>query len=141
MATHRVVVLADPGRLLDEKNLPAPAGLNCIHVSTGYEAAAELLVEPSMALVVELSSIAGKHLKLLEVARRCGVDVFGVGALPAELSSDDLSGVRLVSRKDLPELLARSARQGGEPKVRLQPRHTAGQYDTTPTQTDRSHPS
>lgn len=96
---------------------------------SGYEAAAELLAAPAAALVVDLRLLAGKHLRLLEIARSLDVEVLAVGSLPIGMTAEDLSGVRLIARRDLPGLLqalARSPRRdeamGGFPdKAPVQP--------------------
>jgi hypothetical protein len=77
-----------------------------IRVHSGYEAAAELLIAPADALVIELACLQAPHLKLLEIARSKGVKLLGVGQFPANLTSDDLSGVRLISLADLPAAIA-----------------------------------
>ena len=58
------------------------------------------------ALVIELACLSVAHLKLLDIARNKGVELFGVGQLPTAMTSDDLSGVRLISLTDLPEAIA-----------------------------------
>jgi len=117
----RVVVLAaaggghdlPPARATDEA-AEAPK-LQCIHVVSAYEAAAEILVAPTLALVADLRLVAGRHLRLLEIARQMAVEVLAVGAVPAGLTGEDLSGVRLSSRADLAAALARLAGEYEEP--------------------------
>lgn len=102
---RRVVVLArPPGRdvLALQKQTPA---IEVIGVSSGYEAAAELLVQPVCGLVIELDCLTERHVGLLRIARAEHVEIFGMGSFPAHLQAQQLSGVRLVSQEDLPELL------------------------------------
>lgn len=86
----------------------------CVRVSSPYEAAAELLCAPTAVLVVELWLLSRRHLPLLALAREMEVDVLGVGALPADLTADELAGVRLTSANELAHEVARSARRWAE---------------------------
>ena len=84
-----------------------PDSLQLVQVSSAYEAAAEVLCAPSLALVIELGALTRRHLGLLEVARGLDLEMIGVGALPAGMSAADLSGVRLVAAEALGESLRR----------------------------------
>jgi len=101
----RIVVLSQDASLAWPTAAPGEP-VAFAHTSSGYEAAAELLAAPTTALVIDLRFLAGRHLKLLEVARDLGVAVFGVGSLPIGMTAEDLSGVRLVARRDLPQAVA-----------------------------------
>jgi hypothetical protein len=92
--------------------------LETVRVATAYEAAAELLAAPTAALVVDLRLVAGLHLRLLAVARQMGAEVLAVGAVPAGLTAEDLSGVRLMARSALAKTLAdlRGAPAGQSPR-------------------------
>jgi len=105
MNEHRVVILARDGELASPN--PQTLGLNVTFVRAegGYEAAAELLAHPAMALLIDLPCLTPRHRKLLHVARQLGVEVLGVGAFPPGLSAGDLSGMRLISMNDLPATL------------------------------------
>lgn len=103
----RVVVLASDAGALAQ----CPTPLQCIRVASPYEAAAEILAAPTAALVVDLRLVAGRHLRLLEIARQMEVELLAVGAVPPGLTSEDLSGVRLTARADLPAVLARLAQE------------------------------
>jgi len=46
-------------------------------------------------------------MRLITIARQCNVEVLGVGAIPPKISIEQLSGVRLVSNKDLSAEAAR----------------------------------
>ncbi|MDY6913489.1 MAG: hypothetical protein SVT52_03415 [Planctomycetota bacterium] len=87
-----------------------PRLTGCVHVSSAYEAAAELLAAPTAAMVVDLQMLSLRHLRLLKIAREMDVEVLAVGSLPAGLTAEQLSGVRLVSIDDLPNVLTRLAR-------------------------------
>jgi hypothetical protein len=126
MGEHRVVVLAGDNGL----NLPGPESLGVdleyVYVNNGYEAAAELLVDSPLALVIDLPCLTVKHRKLLYVAREVGTEVLGLGSFPAGLSAEDLSGMRLISLSDLTGLLKAAAekadsRASDNGSVRLAP--------------------
>ena len=82
-------------------------GVRFVRAPTPYDAAAEILSAPTAALVVELRLLRGRHLRVLEIARQMDVEVLAVGTVPGGLTSEDLSGVRLTARGDLPEVLFR----------------------------------
>jgi len=88
----------------------------CVRVVTAYEAAAEILAAPTAALVIDLRMLTPRHVRLVALARRMEVEMLGFGPLPRNLSSDDLSGVRLVSREQLPAVL-RQLTQASEPRA------------------------
>ncbi len=109
LAGPRVVILC---REIAGREIGAvPDDIACVRVHTAYEAAAELLAEPAAAVVVELGALTRRHLRLLEIARQTGTEMLGVGAVPAGLTTADLSGIRLVA----PELLAESLLRQAQP--------------------------
>lgn len=75
--------------------------VECVSVASPYEAAAEIIAEAAMAIVVDLRLMAPRHLRLLQIARERGAEVLAVGGIPAGLTAEDLSGVRLTARADL----------------------------------------
>ena len=77
--------------------------LECVVVGSAYEAAAELLAAPTVAMIVDLKLLTARHVRLLEIARQMGMEMLGVGTLCSAMAADQLSGLRLVSRADLPE--------------------------------------
>ena len=81
------------------------AGVECVRISTAYEATAELLAAPAAVLVIDLRTIHRRHLRLLRIARQLNVEMLAMGTLPSGLAADDLSGVRLLARADLPAVL------------------------------------
>jgi len=81
--------------------------LQWIPVSSSYEAAAEILSAPTEAIVVDLTILSKGHMKLLDVARQMGTEVLAVGAIPTGLTSEDLSGVRMISKAGLTDMLRR----------------------------------
>jgi hypothetical protein len=130
MGDHRVIIFTRDVRLSQSGGAGVKFAAHYVYVESGYEAAAEILAEPALALVIDLSCLTPPHRKLLRVAREAGVEVFGVGSLPAGMSAEDLSGVRLISTGDLPDLLARTAespaaRRPAQPTVRLAPAKAA----------------
>lgn len=100
MARRRVVLLS-PGDSPTPTAPPPDDSLEFVAVSSGYEAAAELLASQAAALVVDLSMLTGPHLKLLEIARARNVDLYGLGSFPPGLSAEDLRGMRMVARSEL----------------------------------------
>ena len=93
-----------------------------------YEAAAEILSAPAAALVIDLRLLSPRHARLLEIARRLDLEMLAVGALPVSMSSEDLSGIRLVSRRDLPAALATAAR----PRPQMAPIQAEAPRDQAP---------
>ncbi len=85
-------------------------GVECVRVASAYEATAEILAASTGVLVVDLRLVRGRHLRLLEIARRMNVEVLAVGTVPPDLTSEDLSGVRMMARADLPEAMQRLAK-------------------------------
>jgi len=88
------------------------AAYQCAGTSGPYEAAAELLAGPVLALVLDLRCLTPRHLRLLSIARENHVEVLAVGSLPFGITTTDLSGVRLTAVNDLPDELRRLARVG-----------------------------
>ena len=125
MGEYRIIILSRDGEFL----LPASQHLDpdakCIQADNGYEAAAELLAGPALALVIDLSVLTQTHQKLLHVARHVGAEVLGVGTFPSEFSADDLSGMRLIAREELPRslqaIVARAKAEAPEATHRLAP--------------------
>ncbi len=72
-------------------------GIELVRVPSGYEAAGELLAAPAAALVVDLGRITPDHAPLLDLARRLELPVIGFGTVSADLSSAQLSRLRLVT--------------------------------------------
>lgn len=108
---RRVIVLS-PDAAADRRQLAQleHAGIQCIRVATGYEAAAELIAAPSIALVIDLRLLGPRHLRLLQIARDLSVEMLAVGAVPPSMTPEDLSGLRLMSREALSgQLLAVAA--------------------------------
>lgn len=104
-----------------------PERVRYVHFSSAYEAAAEILVGSADALVLDLRSLSGRSLRLLEVARQSNVEILGIGAVPAGIDADQLSGLRLVALHDLPAALGKlSAPPAGALEgVRLAPAKAA----------------
>ena len=111
----RVVVLSrDPALGLRLADACAP-GVEMVRVPSGYEAGAEILAAPTAAMVVDFRAMARGDTGLLTVARRMGVELFGVGPLPARMSAEDLSRLRLLSLADLPAAIAERTAPSEEP--------------------------
>ncbi len=106
LADARVVVLCGPRVEGPPSELK---DVQTVYVPTAYEAAAEMLAAPTVALVADLRLVGRRHLRLLAIARQMGVEVFAVGVVPTGLTGEDLSGVRMIALADLPEALRRLA--------------------------------
>ena len=114
------VVSHDPALGADLAGLCA-ARVELVRLHSGYEAAAEILAAPVAALVIDFRAMARPHPGLLDIARRMNVEMFAVGALPAQLSADDLSRVRLISRADLAGQIAQLAAASAPPPAAAAP--------------------
>jgi len=96
-----VVILATEAGLAKlDPNAFSFANISHVHVFSAYEAAAEVLRQPTLALVVELRVLGSRNLGLLKIARDMNVEVLAFGSIPKSLSGGQLSGVRLVSAED-----------------------------------------
>ena len=77
-------------------------GIDLIRVGSAYEAVAEMLCEPAAGFVIDLRLLGTGGLGSLEIARQRGVEMLATGMVPSGLTAEDLSGVRLLARRDLP---------------------------------------
>jgi len=76
-----------------------------VRVTSPYEAAAELLVEVPIAVVIDLRCLTPGDLPLIEMTRQRSLEVLAVGSVPSGITTTDLSGVRLSARDHLSALL------------------------------------
>ena len=100
----RVVVLSrDPslGVCADGER----AEVACVRAASAYEAAAEILAAPAAMLVVDLPSLGKRNARLVEIARQMGLEIVGVGRLPAGMEAAQLAGVRLMGRDELDQAI------------------------------------
>ncbi|MCD4824219.1 MAG: hypothetical protein K8S55_06395 [Phycisphaerae bacterium] len=144
MADYRVVLLASEGELLPQTPEENDTGIEYIYAPSGYEAAAEVLADPAMALIVDMPSLSAEHIKLMEIARSRGTELIGVGGFPAGLSVDDLSGMHLVAMNQLPEFLQKMTSQtqaapSGDDSVKLAPAKSAKQHTGRQKNRRKSH--
>lgn len=116
-SVRRVVVLSRDRGFAELQGGAAPASEQIVRVPNGYEATAEILAEDAAALLIDLRALGSRHLRLLEVARETGVEMLVVGTMPAGMSSDVLSGARLLARSDLPDTIGRIVGEEMRPKV------------------------
>ena len=131
---YRVVILAGGEELLASDSETFQAGVELHYASSGYEAAAEILAEPTDALLVDLSCLEKNHLKLLDLARKESVELLGMGngGFPDGFCADDLNGMRLGSATLIREnILTLAGQKNGqaisaEPKIKLAP----GKYES-----------
>ena len=130
---YRVVILASKGELPRDPEM-VRGGVECVYLSSPYTAAAEFLAEPADALVINFSVFEKKQLKLLDLSRREGLELFGIGngRFPEGFCADDLNGIRLGSAELIRDNILTLARNknsspaSSEPKVPL----SAGKYET-----------
>jgi hypothetical protein len=115
LSTRVVVLSPDAAGASQEAADLRDQGVEVVRVTTAYEAAAELIAAPAAALVVDLRLLGPRHLRLLTIARESQVEILAVGGLPPGMNSEDLSGVRLTSRADLPATLKKLT--GGCPAI------------------------
>ena len=108
-SVRRVVVLSRDAAFAELQDRRFDTNGRVLRVPSGYEAAAEILAEPTAALVIDLRALSGRHLRLLEVARAAGVEMLLVGPIPSGADSDAFGGARLVARSDLPAAIRRIA--------------------------------
>ncbi|MHC4984996.1 MAG: hypothetical protein ACYTFO_02445 [Planctomycetota bacterium] len=78
-------------------------GRPCAVVATGYEAAAEVLVDPPGDVIVDASMMARDDRALIELARRAGASVWRMGLC---LAGTDLTGVHPIEPGQLGEALS-----------------------------------
>ena len=116
---RRVVILTR-----DSLFCAPPAGqavaYEMIRVPTAYEAAAEIMAAPAMALVIDLRAMSMRHARLVEIARRMDVEILATGVLPAGMDSEVFSGIRLVAALDrlaaaVPAIPAKTAEEPSAP--------------------------
>lgn len=102
----RVIVLSGGSSFAADELADIDAAC-CTRVSGPYEAAAEIMAQTPAALVIDLRGFSASHVRLVDLARREGTETLAVGSLPRDVGADELSGVRLVSRRDLTWALRR----------------------------------
>lgn len=95
-----------------------PARVELLQVASGYEAGAEILAAPVAALAIDFRALGPGHAGLLRLADRMAVELLGLGVPPAG-AQEELSEVRLVSERELSEILPAlspppAAKQGPE---------------------------
>lgn len=111
---RRVVVLSRETEFVELDSGAAGPNGQVVRVSSAYEAAAEILAAPAVALVIDLRALGRRHLRLFEVAREAGVEMLVAGTVPAGMGTDVFSGARLLGRGDLPAAIQRIMAEGGE---------------------------
>lgn len=128
-----VVWSQDPSLVADGE-----AELRIVSTRSAYQAAGEVLAGPVVAIVIDLRLLTPRHLRLVKIAREMDIEMLAVGSLPPDMSSDDLSSVRLVSRDGLSDTLKKlcaKAEQPVEPgrkaTIRLTPAKSAEVTVTT----------
>jgi len=107
----RVVVLSRDPSVGVRADDGERAEVSCVRVPSPYEAAAEILAAPAAMLVVDLPSLGRSHGRLVKIAREMGLEVLGVGKLPAGMEAGQLAGVRLIGRDELEQTIQDLAEQ------------------------------
>ena len=98
-----VVLSADATLAADVAQAVEAGGRTCAVVATGYEAAAEVLVDPPGDVLVDASVMTRDDRALIELARRAGAKIWAMGGCPA---GTDLAGVQLIESGQLGEVLS-----------------------------------
>lgn len=106
----RVVVLTRQKGIAEHVRRQIRHGDDWVLVSSAYEAAAEVLAEPTAVLVMDLRLLSPRDDRLVDVARSCGCAMLGIGSLPAGMSAAALSGVTLTAEPHLDAQVARALR-------------------------------
>ncbi|MFP4107402.1 MAG: hypothetical protein ACLFVU_15140 [Phycisphaerae bacterium] len=75
-----------------------------VRVGSAYEAAAEILARPVLALVVEFSRLGEADAQLVRISGDRGVPVYGIGR-PGGLRADEFDDIRPTELHELPGLL------------------------------------
>lgn len=122
--TVRVVVCSPNAPAIVSAGRLAESGLELVAVESVYEAAAELLADAAVALVIDLRLLGPRHARLATIARQCGAEMLGVGALTGSMPAEQLSGMRLVSSRELGETLSQLARAAKSSPSRKQTEST-----------------
>lgn len=104
----RVVILSR-----DETFCADLAGVSCVRVTGPYEATAELLAGPTLAVVIDLRALAPRHARLVEIAQQLGAEAIGCGKMSAALSAAPISGLRLLDTRHVPAEIERLLEQAG----------------------------
>ena len=121
---RKIIILSrDAGLARVARGENSTSQYHCLRVTSPYEAAAELLAEPPLAMVIDLRCLTPGDLPLIEMARQRGLEVLAVGAVPLGITTTDLSGMRLSARGHLSALLegfAASPPSGGQVPVSSQ---------------------
>jgi len=116
----RVVILSREGAAITSMLADVQPRPRCSVVATAYEAAAELLARPAAAIVIDMRAISRRHIRLLVIARQLEVEMLALGAIPLGMTSDDLSGARLVAMRDLSSAVQRLSAPPEAPVVPLE---------------------
>lgn len=99
--SERIVALLPPGAAAPE----LPDWAQVVVTTSGYEAAAELLVAPTSALLVDLGRISPPHKSLLAMADKLAVPIVAFGTVSATLDGDPPAHMHLVTRESAVQTL------------------------------------
>ncbi len=102
----RVVLLSREESFCAPERLAGLLG-HCIRVESPYEAAAELLAAPAVAMVIDLRCFSARHAPLIKIASHMGAETIGCGRVPQSLPENAYSGMHLLAAKDLASRIQR----------------------------------
>jgi hypothetical protein len=126
------VILSRDADLVDRMRAACGcAAVDVVGAASAYEAAAEILDGGAAVIVVDFRALGKAHVRLLDVARGRGVEMFGVGPLPAGATAGQLSRMRLVTKEDLAAALAGVLQRRPEAAAPARPRLTAKRRSRT----------
>ena len=79
--------------------------IHLLNVSSGYEAAAEILTKPVAVLIIDLSHQIDRYDRLLEIASRRKVPVVAFGTITGVLNGAILKDVHLVGMEQIMQIV------------------------------------
>jgi len=79
--------------------------IHLLNVSSGYEAAAEILTKPVAVLIIDLSHQIDRYDRLLEIASRRKVPVVAFGTITGVLNGAILKDVHLVGMEQIKQIV------------------------------------
>lgn len=81
------------------------SGLTLPATDNAYEAAAELLLAPVTAMILDLRLLHPRHAGLLKFTGQAHVPVYAFGHACSQIAREKLASIKLISQADLPAVL------------------------------------
>ncbi len=122
----RVIVLTSRGESNDTETILGQVeqmGVQCICVADATEATAKIMAVQSLALLIDLRATDWRKSRLLQTAREINIEVLAFGTLPPGTNCDELSGLKLVTERDIPVAIERTL---GRSRMKSRSRQPAG---------------